>query len=423
MAYGIISLFDGVSSVVRILKQKLQQPPVVIILAEQDERLRSLVCAEFGYRSDEQWGYTVDGAACCYVRDVNSILKNDCYLLRQVVSMYPNLKWFIVGGSPCQDLTYAGPSQGLLGLVGSQSRLFFVLLCTIRTMQVLVGTSCVRFLVENAGSMKPVHYVAFCRLLSLPHEPPGQYIWDLARHTPFISRKRKFFRNFPDVEPVQEIPDFFDQNCGPVLDQKCQIIAFAPLLRTREVHKFGVCHSSWTFYQPHALVWDYSFWGGKDAFSSACRLVSGKIPGLCWDRIIPPPFLDYWKQFLQLLQRKDTHAKDFDPLIGPLLPLFSCSTYKLPLRLLKEKEVMNLSGLGDYWTHTSIQDAEKLPESLIRDMCGNSFHPALISSALGSNAALRQWIDNNKEASKTRVAGQRQGLATYTELCGLIQKD
>ena len=121
--------------------------------------------------------------------------------------------------------------------------------------------------------------------------------------------------------------------------------------------------------------------GGKDAFSSACRLVFGKIPGLCWDRIIPPPFLDYWKKFLQLLQRKDTHAKDFDPLIGPLLPLFNCSTYKLPLRLLKEKEVMNLSGLGDYWTHTSIQDAEKLPESLIRDMCGNSFHPALISSA------------------------------------------
>ena len=122
--YGIISLFDGVSSVVRILKQKLQQPPTAIILAELDE----------------QWGYTSDGSTCCYIRDVNTILKDNCFLLRQVVSMYLNLKWFIVGGSPCQDLTFAGPSQGLLGLVGSQSRLFFVLLCTIRTMQVLVGT-------------------------------------------------------------------------------------------------------------------------------------------------------------------------------------------------------------------------------------------------------------------------------------------
>ncbi len=129
--YGIISLFDGVPSVVRILKQKLQQPPAAIILAELDEKNRGLVCAEFGYRSDEQWGYTSDGSACCYIRDVNTILKDNCFLLRQVVSMYPNLKWFIVGGSPCQDLTFAGPSQALLGLVGSQSRLFFALLCTI----------------------------------------------------------------------------------------------------------------------------------------------------------------------------------------------------------------------------------------------------------------------------------------------------
>ena len=274
--YGIISLFDGVSSGVRILKQKLQQPPAAIILAELDEKLRSLVCAEFGYRADEQWGYTADGATCCYVRDVNTIIKNDCYLLRQVVSMHPNLKWFIVGGSPCQDLAYAGPSQGLLGLVGSQSRLFFVLLCTIRTMQVLVGTAAVRFLVENAGSMKPVHYVAFCRLLGLPHDPPNRYIWDLAKYTPFISRKRNFFRNFLDFEPVHDIPNFFDQGCGPLLDHKGHIIAFPPLLRTREVHKFGICHSSWTLYQPHALVWDYNFWGGKEAFSSPCRLCFGQ---------------------------------------------------------------------------------------------------------------------------------------------------
>ena len=380
--YGIISLFDGVSSVARILKQKLQQPPAAIILAELDEKLRSLVCAEFGYRADEQWGYTADGATCCYVRDVNTIIKKDCHLLRQVVSMHPNLKWFIVGGSPCQDLTYAGPSQGLLGLVGSQSRLFFVLLCTIRTMQVLVGTAAVRFLVENAGSMKPVHYVAFCRLLGLPHDPSDQYIWDLAKYTPFISRKRNFFRNFLDSEPVQDIPNFFDQSCGPLLDQKGHIIAFAPLLRTREVHKFGVCHSSWTLYQPHALVWDYNFWGGKEAFSSACRLVSGKIPGLCWDRLIPPPFLDNWKKFIHLLQRKGAHAKDFDPLIGPLLPMFNCNTYKLPMRLLQETEIMNLSGLGDFWTHTSIQDSEKLPEALIRDMCGNSL-PSVYCQCVG----------------------------------------
>ena len=91
--YGIISLFDGVSSVVRILKQKLGRSPTAIILAEKDEMLRSLVCAEFGYRSDGQWGYTTDGSACLYIRDVNSILDIDCQNLRQATAMYPNLKW------------------------------------------------------------------------------------------------------------------------------------------------------------------------------------------------------------------------------------------------------------------------------------------------------------------------------------------
>lgn len=79
-------------------------------------------------------------------------------------------------------------------------------------------------------------------------------------------------------------------------------------------------------------------------------------------------------------------------MIGPLLPLFNCKVYQLPLRILKEEEVMNLSGLGKFWNHTDINDAEKLPEPLIRNMCGNSFHPALISSALGQNEMLQQWI-------------------------------
>ena len=56
--YGVISLFDGVSSVVRSLTKKLGCPPTAILLAENDEAIRRLVCAEFGYPTDEKWGYT-----------------------------------------------------------------------------------------------------------------------------------------------------------------------------------------------------------------------------------------------------------------------------------------------------------------------------------------------------------------------------
>ena len=65
--YGVISLFDGVSSVVRVLTKKLGCPPTAILLAENDESIRRLVCAEFGYRTDEKWGYTVSGSACLYI--------------------------------------------------------------------------------------------------------------------------------------------------------------------------------------------------------------------------------------------------------------------------------------------------------------------------------------------------------------------
>ena len=117
-----------------------------------------------------------------------------------------------------------------------------------------------------------------------------------------------------------------------------------------------------------------------------------------------------------LLQRKDSHANDYDPLIGPLLPMFNCKTYKLPMRLLRESEIMNLSGLGDYWVHTSIQDSEKLPEALIRDTCGNSFHPALISSALGSDETIKHWVDDIEKESHSLVASQHQALFIQTEI-------
>lgn len=139
--YGIISLFDGVSSVVRSLTQKLGCPPTAILLAENDEAVRRLVCAEFGYRTDEKWGYTASGSACLYITDVYKLADNNCFLLRQLAALFPDLRWFIIGGSPCQDLTYAGYLHGLLGLVGARSRLFFLLLLTIRTIQVLVVPS------------------------------------------------------------------------------------------------------------------------------------------------------------------------------------------------------------------------------------------------------------------------------------------
>ena len=89
-----------------ILK-KFGYPPVANILAECDLALTELVCTEFGYRSDEKWGYTQDGSAVLSLKDVHVIISRNCQLLLVVV-----------GGSPCEDLTFASPLQGVLGLIG-----------------------------------------------------------------------------------------------------------------------------------------------------------------------------------------------------------------------------------------------------------------------------------------------------------------
>jgi len=244
-------------------------------------------------------------------------------------------------------------------------------------MQVLVGCPSVRFLVENAGSMKDVHFVAFCKLLGLPYEKPfDQYTWDLAKFTCFITRKRNFFRNTADVEPITDLGSWHSDDSGPLLTISGKTIAFAPLLRTRKMLSYGVCHSSWTLYQPQAVVWDYSFWGGKDAFRHYCGIQTGHRPSLPWENLVPRPFLDDWKAFIGTLQRGSSTSANFDKIIPPLLPMFECNTFRLPFRILTAREVLRLSGLD-------VEDANRLPDSLIRDMCGNSFHPSLISSALG----------------------------------------
>ena len=242
--YGVIFLFDGVSTVVPIIQKKLGYPPTVVVLAEIDTSLRSLVCSEFGYRTAQTWGRTKNESVCIYVKDVNSLFDDHCRLLHEAVALAPNAKWIIVGGSPCQDLTFAGAFKGQLGLVGKNSRLFFTLLGTIRAMQELVKVQNVRFLVENAGSMVDLHYQAFCQLLGLSPEPKSRYLWDPADHGFGITRKRIFFRGHDDCQEISEPQGLNLNQGGPILLQPNKPITLPPLLRTRSLLQFEVCWSS-----------------------------------------------------------------------------------------------------------------------------------------------------------------------------------
>ena len=102
--------------------------------------------------------------------------------------------------------------------------------------------------------------------------------------------------------------------------------------------------------------------------------------------------------------------------------MFNGSHIRLPYRILSEREVLRLSGLENLWTYTSIDDAERLPEKVIRDYCGNSFHPSLISSALGSDLHLQHWVKGETCGPATLVAEKNTVLKIYTHLCKEVEQ-
>ena len=161
-------------------------------------------------------------------------------------------------------------------------------------MQQLVGPAAVRYLVENAASMLQIHFDAFCQLLGLPLDQQGRYIWDPWDFGFQITRRRIFFRNFDDVEGMEPPTLVFGHDFGPLVDQNGYNVPFAPLLRNRKTLLYGMLRSSWTLYQPHALVWNHAFWNGRTNFGKACHLGPNKISQLKWEQIIPPPFLKAW---------------------------------------------------------------------------------------------------------------------------------
>ena len=68
-------------------------------------------------------------------------------------------------------------------------------------------------------------------------------------------------------------------------------------------------------------------------------------------------------------------------------------------------------------------DAEALPEHLIRNYCGNCFHPDLISSALGNNIILHKWVAGDEAGPGTYVADQTEAFKVFSTLCDKVEAE
>ena len=135
--------------------------------------------------------------------DVWDLLRHDMAALRRVLrAARPGALLLIVGGSPCQQLTVAGPSRGRHGLAGPDSRHFFAFPAVAWAAQWLRPDLRVHVMVENAGTTRGEHLQVMCHSLGLDPTPAVAPRIDAGEWTSFERA-----RVFPSTLPHFALPE------------------------------------------------------------------------------------------------------------------------------------------------------------------------------------------------------------------------
>ena len=281
--YAIISLFDGVGSAIPAITKAIGGAPRIIIVAECDPILRQLVGEQFSFRIDGEWTQSSKDTFTLYADDVRKLLRDQCRILKEAFALAgPQCRWFVIAGSPCQDLTPAGPLKGLLGVTGPCSSLFYYVHVILWLLQMNYPLELIRFLLENAGTMLEIHRKAILRAFGLNVDSTPDHFRVDPKNTHGITRNRFYFRNYQDCAKVSKTVVLEKSDLeGPLLDFSGFPIPFGPLLRVRAVLGHDVYQLSWTAYQPISLIWDYLFWGDRGQFQTKAKMqCSDTIPAL-----------------------------------------------------------------------------------------------------------------------------------------------
>ena len=266
------------------------------------------------------------------------------------------------------------------------------------------------------------HFQLFLHCLGLSNKLPAkQWLWDAGPYFG-IRRQRVFLRSHLDTGvPPAGIPPG-DDRWGPLIYLTNEISLLAPLLRTRDYTSGGALKLSWTGYQPSALMWDYTFFGGRRSFALLCQLTKdSRIPKLPWANIVPAHFLPVWRKFLAVLCAAKSASSKKDELIEQLAPIFHNPNVTLPMRILSVQEVRKLSGLDTILT-VERHGPALLTDKVVRDFCGNSFHPALIDAALGNDSQLQSWVHglNEGQPCHAEASPLDDVYAKYQDLLRLV---
>ena len=175
--YAVLSMFDGCGSSLDILIEKFGYRPKVCVLCERDEVLRYLVAEKHGISVNVQWIHSLKGGIFFYANDVDLLFDDGARILREFVTLSDYCHVFVIGGSPCTDLTYAGQEHGRLGICGPDSVFFFTMHLALYLLGTVLPKTHIRFLIENAGSMHYDHFTFIRACLGLAHITRDKMTW------------------------------------------------------------------------------------------------------------------------------------------------------------------------------------------------------------------------------------------------------
>ena len=397
--YAVLSMFDGCGSSLDILIEKFGYRPKVCLLCERDETLRYLVAEKHGISVDVQWIHSLKGGIFLYANDVDLLFDDGARILREFVTLGDYCHVFVIGGSPCTDLTYAGQEHGRLGICGPDSVFFFTMHLALYLLGKVLPKTHIRFLIENAGSMHYDHFTFIRACLGLSHITRDKMTWCTSKISP-AKRLRLFFQNnilhdtadaqawcHEDLQWPADWKPLSIQDKGKFLD-----VFIQPFMRPLEVLSDIALRYSWTSYHPAALLWRTSYWHTYERFAVVANMFTdSSVPAFQWSDFIPAIYYPAWRRFLSCFYSKTSSNPEKDAALRDVLPLFHNSSIQVPFRFLTDSEVLQVSGLSRNFATIS-RLKHMLHSQTIRSFVGNSFHPKLISLAIGTPDHVRAWI-------------------------------
>ena len=361
--YAVLSMFDGCGSSLDILIEKFGYRPKVCLLCERDETLRYLVAGKHGISVNALRIHSLKGGIFFYANNVDLIFDDKARILREFVTLGDYCHVFVIGGSPCTDLTYAGQEHGRLGICGSDSVFFFTMNLALYLLGTVLPKTHIRFLIENAGSMHYDHFSFIRACLGLSHITRDKMTWCTSKISP-AKRLRLFFQNNLSHDTIDSQALCHDDLHWPddwkplaIHDRgRVRDVFIKPFMRPLEVLSDIALRYSWTSYHPAALLWRVSYWHTHERFVVLAKMFTdSSVPAFQWSDFIPAIYYPAWRRFLCCFYSKTSSNPEKDAALRDVLPLFHNNSIQVPFQFLTDSEVLQVSGLSRNFANISSQ--------------------------------------------------------------------